>query len=154
MTESRRKQLVFGLFLVAVIFGLFMKPWERRRPDRPVESTVQPQAEESRESVAAIMAETDERAKIRFASAWPENPFGRRDAVAPESDQAPTIVEKDDGPVPRLQGIMNVDGRKVCVIDRRTLTVGETIDGWRIATIGENEVVLTRSGRRLRLSLR
>jgi len=143
---------VFGLFIVAVIFGLLMKPWERRRPSRLVESAAQPQAEESRESAPATA--TDERATIRFAVAWPADPFGRRDAVAPETETEPGIVERIDEPIPRLQGIMNVDGRRVCVIDRRTLTAGETIDGWRIETVGENEVVLTRGGRRLRLDLR
>ncbi|HUU45035.1 MAG TPA: hypothetical protein VM118_04815 [Acidobacteriota bacterium] len=154
MTESKRKRLLFAVFIAAIILGLAMRPWERRRPHRPAESVSPPSAEASEAAATVDVTKTAAGVGIRFATAWPEDPFGRRDATTPLAEPKPVVVDRHDKPTAKLQGIMHVDGRKVCVIGRRTLAVGETVDGWKIAAIGNNNVLLTKGAQRLRLDLR
>ncbi|MEW5702598.1 MAG: hypothetical protein AB1792_10255 [Candidatus Zixiibacteriota bacterium] len=156
MNERTRKRIVYATFIGAVIFGLLMRPWERHRRSDVTTTT---------ESVAATMAPAvvpPDRAAIdtgivldrcAFAPTWPRDPFRGRVDLTGTSTSVIAVETRQAEPGLVLQGVMTVEGRRVCVINGRVGQVGSVIDGWRVLRIDETQVVLVRGQETLRLDL-
>jgi hypothetical protein len=151
MTEAKRKRVLLGLFIAAVIFGLLTKPWERKKPNVPADSsrTEERTTVEVASAPAATMDIRTQSPTIQFATTWPRDPFGPHETSEPE----PAAIEDDRGTQLRLQGIMRVKEQRACVIGGRTYRSGETVEGWKIVRIESDAVVLADRSGQIRLEL-
>jgi len=70
----------------------------------------------------------------------------------PASAVAPSTSAAEDRPVElQVSMILHGPGRSSAVIDGRTLSVGDRIQGFTVAAIRQNRVILDRDGRRVEL---
>ena len=143
MTAQKRQKLMFAILIVSVLFGLVMKPWERRKP------AVVVQQNGPVEIAVATAQEASALTEVVYVSEWPaRDPFKQPDekstmvatmAVAEVSLGTPSFA---------LQGIMTVDGQLACVIDGMTRVVGAQVSGWRVEKIEAQGVWVSQGGER------
>jgi len=142
MTQQKRRPLMFAILIVSVLFGLYMKPWERRAekvstPDDSISSAVA--------KVSAPVAVAD----LQFVGEWPDrDPFTRDDEHIGENETATDGFAPADDPSLVLQGIFTVDGRVACVIDGKTRAIGSEIAGWTLVKIDARGVWVSQGGER------
>jgi len=137
-----RQRLMFALLIASVLFGLYMKPWQRRKPVQPL------QPETAAATVATSSVETVA-ADITSASDWPtRDPFTRSDEYVVVSSTAPAEAVDVGEPTFALQGIMTIGGQMACVIDGKTHTVGAQFSGWRLDKIEADGVWVSQGGER------
>ncbi len=142
MTAQKRQRVMFAILIGSVLFGLYMKPWERRKPVR------QSDIETVTASVAVPSVESV-RADITFATEWPtRDPFTRSDEYVVVHSTAPVEAVDMGEPTFALQGIMTIGGQMACVIDGKTHTVGAQFSGWRLDQIDADGVWVSQGGER------
>ncbi|MBD3298562.1 MAG: hypothetical protein GF341_07910 [candidate division Zixibacteria bacterium] len=140
MSEAKRKRIVYAIFIVAVIWGLYNQPWKRPSRDTgPVKST---SPAEAQAQVAASIAQAPMQRPRTVADApnWTSNPFRPMNTNGAEAVAAP---EDDDVALPMLQGTMTVGARQLCVLDGRVHRVGDQVGIWTVADIKAGYVTLT-----------
>ncbi len=139
-SETKRKRIVYAIFIVAVLWGLYNEPWKRPSRDTgPVEST---SPAEAQAQVAATMAPAPVQPPHTEANApdWTSNPF------RPMTSNGAEVVAKpddDDRTPPVLQGTMTVGARQLCVLDGRVHRVGDRVGTWTVSDIKAGHVTLT-----------
>ena len=152
MNEKTRKKVVYVIFVVAVLFGLYMKPWDRRRGEgnAPTAASVEPL------NVNPAAAGRDDSTQIRggavFATEWPDDPFVHRGQAGP----APVVPTSSDEPswAPfTLQGMMQLGGQAACVINGEILKAGDRISGWTVESVSATEAILRLGSERQRLRI-
>ena len=152
MNEKTRKRAVYAIFVLAVLFGLYMKPWDR--PSRE-ESAATITGNPNGEAAAATTHEVDSAQIIGaavFATNWPSDPFAHRGQGA----AAPVISVASDEPLMplfKLQGMMQLDGQNACVINGEILKAGDRISGWTVESVNANEAILRLGSERQRLRI-
>lgn len=143
MTDQKRQRLMLALLVASVLFGLYMKPWERRsKPTAPVQSAG------TETEIAPVTADLQVTA-IAYASAWPANdPFTRPDEYVRQGSV--TVAEDVSFGAPSfvVQGVMTVNGQMVCVIDGQSRTVGSQVSGWQLDKIDAQGVWVSQGGER------
>jgi hypothetical protein len=143
MTDQKRQRLMFALLVFSVLFGLYMKPWERRaKPTAPEQSAA------ATTEIAPVTAEPQP-SEIAYASAWPErDPFTRSEEYRRQG--VVTVAEDVSVGTPSfvVQGVMTVNGQMVCVIDGQTRAVGSHFSGWRLDKIDAQGVWVSQGGER------
>jgi hypothetical protein len=148
MTEKKRKKIVYAVFVLAVLWGLYMQPWKSgQQPTIPDEQTAVSPAPTAMTAVEAAI----QRVVLDVPDAdWTIDPF--RPA---HPDQPVPEPVTDDGPRGELvlQGTLVVEGARLCVINGHRLRDGDEIDGWRVLQIADGEVKLAGFGNE-RLTLR
>ncbi len=143
MSAKKRQRLMFAILIVSVLFGLLMKPWERR--NRPADAS---QADPASEQVAAVSARPM-LAEVAYVTEWPSrDPFSRPDEKSPVGTDPITDEVSLEGPSFALQGIMTVGGQMVCVIDGVSRNVGSQIAGWKVEKIEAQGVWVSQGGER------
>ncbi|HWO57724.1 MAG TPA: hypothetical protein VNN55_09180 [bacterium] len=152
MSASRRRQLLFALLVGSAVFGLYMKPWERRRP------TVGSVADESAPMATNVATMTPSTVPVLVADVgWPaRDPFAQPGEFPTRRDDRPKVADRASLPRPslRLQGIVGVDGTRSCVIGGEVHCVGTTVQGWMITEIAADGIWLSRAGQRLFVPLK
>jgi hypothetical protein len=143
MTEKKRQRIMFAVLIVSVIFGLVMKPWERRvrviPPPDP--SSV---SGELIESVAPAMTAT-----IDAGAEWPDrNPFLSPKPVRQIDAPTDEYFVPAGSPPLTLQGVYTVDGRMACVINGESCSIGARVQGWVVESIDEQGVWVSQGGGR------
>jgi hypothetical protein len=141
MTEKKRKTIVYAIFVLAVLWGLYMQPWKSNRQSEIPDTYA--------ETVPASVASTPIGAAMQRVildvpdAGWVIDPFRPTNNSAPE-----TAPVTDDGPLGELvlQGTLVVDGSQLCVINGHRLHTGDEISGWRIVQIADGEVKLAGFG--------
>lgn len=154
MTEKRRKQVVFAVLVLAVVWGIYNQPWKRYRSPRDSHAEVESNAMEAGPApvAAAVVAAAGTSASATLpVTEWTIDPF--RNAPAAVSSNAPK-APVEVVPVPVLQGIMTAGGEPVCIIGGKILKQGDRIGQWRVRAITDDQVELEKiaDGRRARLS--
>lgn len=135
--------LMYGILLASVVFGLVMKPWQRRS------LTVAVQPVETTSDEATTAAVQPKLADVVYASEWPSrDPFKQGDEKIPVTTFVSTEDVSISAPNFSLQGIMTVGGELACVIDGATRTVGSSISGWQIEKIEAQGVWVLQGGER------
>lgn len=145
MTDQKRRRMMFALLVLSVLFGLYMKPWERRtRTAAPV------QADATSTAAGTETAPVEPQvASIDLMADWPaRDPFTRPGEL--KSRDAAIIVEEVSLGTPSfvVQGVMTVDGQMVCVIDGQIRHVGSQISGWRVDKIDAQGAWVSQGGER------
>lgn len=145
MTDQKRQRMMLALLIGSVLFGLYMKPWERRA--RTVTPITSPGASTAVEVDAeAIDAQT---VVIDFVADWPaRDPFTRPGEL--NSQHAVIVSEEVSLGAPSfvVQGVMTVDGQMVCVIEGQVCRVGSQVSGWRIEKIDAQGAWVSQGGER------
>jgi hypothetical protein len=157
MNERTRKRIVYTIFAGAVILGLIARPWERPHDDpdaaavNPVAALVEPNTATLSPLPPSVVGVTLERREL--ATTWPRDPFRDKDnRVDPALAEVAAMPESAE-PLLTLQGVMTVDGQRVCVINGRVGRVGTVIEGWRVQRIDESRVHLVRGQEAVDLDL-
>lgn len=140
MNETRRKRIVYAVFVITVIWGIYNQPWKSRESDplpkdyAPADTTVVlgDRSPDSRKSaMEPNLAGLD----------WSLDPFR---PVAPGNLSIPSLQSQSN--LPALQGTMTVGGAVRCVLDGKVFRVGEKIGVWSVERIDPGEVTLTGDG--------
>ena len=153
MTEKQRKQIVYGVFLLVALWGLYMEPWKRSQPDAP-SGTDQAAANAAPVVAASIVPVSTMPVEAAVPGApgrWTRDPFGGV-GVSQEPDAHRPPVSPSV--VPILQGIMVVGKAPACVMGNRVMRAGDVIEGWRIDQITADSVVIVHVSDQKRLALR
>jgi hypothetical protein len=138
MKQQKRQKILYAVFVLAVLWGLYMQPWKRRKREAPPPT---PTEQKTQAAVTAAIAGTaDNRMIIPVDLEWPANPF--RPATEREPDEIDDPGSDYYPDAPMLQGTMVVDGVEVCVLGGKVYHSGDHCDTWRIARIAGGEVVL------------
>ena len=157
MNKQTRQRIVYGVFVAAVVLGLYMRPWQRPGQDATVTAnqsiastaTAAASGAESQIASAAVATATP----VVFAAEWPADPFrGSDDHHAAATPAADANIQPSK-PAWALQGIMTVDGERVCVINGQTEKIGATIGGWRVDRIDNDAVWMARGSEKMQLNL-
>lgn len=136
MIEAKRKRIVYGVFLLAVLWGLYMQPWKRRarhRPEPAPAASMDPAAPS-----ATVTSPLADFASISSVADWTIDPFRPTAPVGADDPEGPPIAPN----TPVLQGTMMVRGEEVCVIDGQVCKAGDRSGSWRIVQINNGEVTL------------
>ncbi len=153
MTEKRRKQMVYGVFLLVALWGLTMEPWKRSQPDAP-SRTGEPAPNAAPAVVASIVpvATTPVGATVAGVTGrWTKDPFG---GVAVSTEPGAPRPPVSPSAVPILQGIVVVGKAPACVMGNKVMRAGDVIEGWRIDQITADSVVIVHVSDQKRLALR
>ena len=138
MNEAKRKRIVYAVFSIAVLWGLYMQPWTRLQRDTP--GPASPESVAAAAVAATSSGPVAELAGGALGSDWATDPFrpsGPREPGEPEERQHGL----SKGPV--LQGTMTVHGVEICVLDGRVCRTGDQLGSWRIMQIDKGEVTLS-----------
>jgi hypothetical protein len=134
---------MFAILIVSVLFGLYMKPWERRA--QKVSTTPDDSISSEAAKVSAPVAVAD----LQFVGEWPDrDPFTRDDEHIGENETATDGFVHTDEPSLVLQGTFTVDGRMACVIDGKTCVIGSEVAGWTLEKIDAQGVWVSQGGER------
>lgn len=136
MTGAKRKRIIYAIFVLAALWGLYMQPWtrqERRRAAPPP----------TEHAAAATQPETGTRpiadlASFAGVSEWTIDPFRPAAPVDANDPVEPRAVPQ----APVLQGTMMVRGDEVCVIGGQIYKTGDRAGSWKIVRINNGEVTL------------
>jgi len=139
VTTQKRQRVLIAIFLVAVGWGLYSKPWKSRTPivdDTPGPAEVRPAGETLQAVAVAVIPALDaDLSKLE----WTPDPF--RPAPGEESEVS---VAPETSPmfVPALQGTMAIRGTMQCVLDGRVFKVGDDIGRWTVERIEPGSVII------------
>jgi hypothetical protein len=137
MKEAKRKRVMYGVFIFAMLWGLYMQPWKRGQRNAPA-----PTPSESSEVASVAATVSGPAANLTVVdpgSEWPISPFrpsGLREPDEPE--ERPSGFPQE----PVLQGTMTVRGVEVCVFDGQVCKTGDRRGLWKITGIEKGEVTL------------
>lgn len=143
MTEKKRQRIMFAVLIVSVIFGLFMKPWERRVSVIPSSDTSSMTGEMTASDAPAMTAAID------AGVDWPDrNPFLSPEPIRPIDAPTDEDFALAESPPLTLQGVYTVDGQMACVINGESCSVGSHVQGWVVESIDEQGVWVSQGGGR------
>jgi hypothetical protein len=140
MTEKRRKQIVYAVFVVAVIWGAFNLMGRRR-----IVETVPPESEPS-VTVAAVTPDLQRQKPATVEPQWGRDPFAR-------GGTSIAAIPDEYEPALRLAAISITGGKAIAMIDGKMLSVGDQVNGWRVAAISKSGVRLESHGRQITLKI-
>lgn len=145
MSDQKRQRVMFALLVGSVLFGFYMKPWERRaRTVNPIPTEAPTAATE----VGTVAAETHTAAVV-LATDWPSrDPFTRPGEFRSQNAADVTEAVSIGAPSFVVQGVMTVDGQMVCVIDGHVCSVGSQVSGWRVDRIDAQGAWVSQGGER------
>ena len=132
-----RLLVLIGLLLLAAAFGLYLfLGGERgevlRRPLRRARTPLQPQ-------VAKVSVE-----EVKAYLQGLKGKGGRNPFLSSKDRQWERFLQRMR--IPRLQGIMEVGGERMAMMEGRWLKVGDRVKGFVLARVEEEGVVLRRGG--------
>ncbi|MBW1645613.1 MAG: hypothetical protein JRJ56_04690 [Deltaproteobacteria bacterium] len=107
---------------------------------------------------AATSAARSRRRASGTSSAWRRNPFiplltPRQPEAAIRSPQAAANPEFALSPALELKAIINSGGGYKAIVGSRLVTVGDQVEGYRVAVVESNRVVLLKGKKPLELTL-
>lgn len=141
MTEKRRKQIVYSIFAIAVVWAIFNFP--HRKQQIVSES---PQALESAPATATVTPELPTGATLPASAQWGRDPFDRGGgrATSTPSELAPSF---------RLTVVSAGSGKAMAVINGIMVGQGDVIQGWRVTGISKAGVALASNDRKITLTI-
>jgi len=141
MTEKRRKQIVYSIFAIAVIWAIFNFPHKRKS----IESE-SPQTSGSALVVATATPELSTRPKLALSDEWGRDPFAR-------GSERATSMPSEAIPSFRVAAVSVAGGKAMAVINGKMIGQGDAIEGWRVTAISNAGVVLESNGRKITLKI-
>ncbi|MBI5867491.1 MAG: hypothetical protein HZB43_04250 [candidate division Zixibacteria bacterium] len=152
MTDKKRKQVIFAILVLAVIWGIYNQPWKHYGASRALQERTEAASTAAATAPVMAAAATAQTApsSAGFATEWTVDPFRSTSTTAtPKLPDAP----REAVAVPVLQGIMTTGDKPVCVIGGNILKPGDRVGQWRVHTITSAKVELERVTDRRRVTL-
>ncbi len=152
MTEKKRKQVIFAILVLAVIWGIYNQPWKHYGASPALQEKTE--AASTKAAAAPVMAAAVSVQMVpstaSFATEWTVDPFrcAPTTTTSKSSDAPPEAVA-----VPVLQGIMTAGDKPVCVIGGNILKPGDKVGQWRVHAITADKVELERVTDRRHITL-
>ncbi|MCK4858606.1 MAG: hypothetical protein KAT58_11600 [candidate division Zixibacteria bacterium] len=148
MTDKKRKTLVFGILVVAVIWGIWNNPFSSGKKEsadapRQVANHVAPVVKPAvvGPALAASFANLED---------WRHDPFVRTERAAPRKTTAPAAA----GPSFKLSVISRRGDNSMVIINGRVLRETDMIEGWKVVSIADNSVRLAKGSLTTKLTLK
>ncbi|MBU1318417.1 MAG: hypothetical protein KKG33_06650 [candidate division Zixibacteria bacterium] len=149
MTEKRRKYIVYGILVVAVIWGIWNNPFTAEKKNKPGMSEQAPPPSGPADMVATIAPADIGSVGLTDTQDWKDDPFVRRKAPQRQGAQV------SEAPVQfKLSAISSSGGGTMAIIDGQIVKQGGAIDGWTVASIDGNSVLLKKGSENVKLNLR
>lgn len=137
MNEAGRKKIIYGLLVVAIIYGLANIP--RDSGNLPTENLIDNPAP----TADSLPAAPGQPINIEYYNglAWGSDPFCRT-----FSEKGKTPPKDQPGPRWTLNGIIINDRTTVAVINKNIVHIGDIIAGARVVDIQKDKVTLEQDG--------
>ncbi len=156
MTEAKRKQMMYGILVVAVIWGAWNLSQPRRTP-RPVETQPVSQEVTVQEPTVEALPSIDMAAKR--SEPWGRDPFtgkAARPSSPRESNSASARMSENSarsGKGWSLTGIIDNGTMPFAFINGKMVKVGDLIDQARVVSIEKQKVTLSLNGSQFALKV-
>jgi len=148
VTEKRRKIAVFGILILAVIWGVWNNPFASHgKSDREVSDSMALSDPDPTTPVAVAGVTV---AAGQDVIGWQGDPFSRKKRTS-VSRRAPVVAARTDF---RVSAISSQGGEYMAVVNGKVVQKGDLIAGWTVAEIEELSVLLTRGSERLKLTMK
>jgi hypothetical protein len=128
-----------------------MQPWKGHSPEADSDDVPTGSTADSAHAIPSSGVIQD--ASIEYAAVWPDDPFRRPDERSAASPAKSNMLPPRPTPGVRLQGILIVEGARICVLNGQSYAERALVNGWQIEKIGDNDVMMTRGESRVRLAL-
>ncbi len=149
MKEKARKAIVYGILVVAVIWGIYNNPLSPESKNDPVPDSApmssvstQPLEEPTKASKTS-----DDVALI----AWNDDPFTRNPGPPV---RAADVQPERKPPRFHVTAISGSGKAFMAIVDGKVLREGERLGGWAVAEIDRNSVMLHKGSDRIELKLK
>lgn len=147
MTEKRRKSIVYGILVVAIIWGIWNNPFAAKKKEMDTPQPVPANsAQVANAGIAAPVVAGDD--SIGGLS-WKDDPFVRDRAPRRHTDAVSKKAVQY-----KLSAISTSGGGSMAIVNGQILKQGGTIDDWMVAGIDDNAVLLKKGSENLKLTLR
>ncbi|MBD3218354.1 MAG: hypothetical protein GF310_08760 [candidate division Zixibacteria bacterium] len=143
MTEKKRKKIVYGIFVIAVIWGIFNFPFGRRQNDN-VSPEDRPYPEEG-EIQKALVSGQGSISNPDFTADWGDDPFAQKTAKPQPSSKGSTNLS--------LSAISKSGDDFWALINGKALTKGDQINGWKLIEIAKTSARLSKDGKTIILNI-
>lgn len=143
MSENTRKKMVYGVLVVAIIWGIINNPFAEQTPHQFANST--DSAQWLPEDSVAEPVEVAGVARSDSLLRWKHDPFIR--------PQKAKIVQAESFGL-ALSAISIANGKSMAMINGKIVGSGEIIDGWAVVDIQEQSVFLKKGSRNKELKLK
>lgn len=147
MTEKRRKTIVFGILILAVIWGVWNNPFaSQRKSDRERSDSI---ALSDPDPTTLVAAAGVVDADAPDVAGWQGDPFSRKKRT--NAPRRAVVAARTDF---RVSAISWQGDECMAVINGKVVQKGDLIAGWTVAEIEELSVLLTRGSERLKLTIK
>lgn len=144
---NNTKQIPMLAALLAVAMGAVIFSWRQTHAPPPAVASnagvhageVETLLGEVDRLAASVQTQVEARAERLDVRDWPARVVV---PVVPADPVADPVAETPEQKVLRLKGIARVGEQAVAFVNDSTLSVGETLDGYEVAEIGPEHVVL------------
>ncbi len=147
MTDKRRKIIVFSILAIAVVWGIWNNPLSSKKEIKQVEKQPAMLGEADMPSGGDTEVMPGNTTKFNYGG-WKGDPFRRktvsRKVVRPKKEE----IEL------KLSAISTHGKKSMAVINGKVLGNDGVIDGWAVAEIDDESVLLVKGSRNIRLSLK
>ena len=143
MTDKKRKRIVYAIFVIAVIWGLFNFPFGRKS-EQYVYS--EDNAYETGNEIGLVLAGTsDDPSRLDLSSGWGEDPFAQKTANV---RAVPVISQAFN-----LSAVSKSGDNFWALIDGKAMTIGDEINGWTLTGISPSSARLQKDGKTITLNI-
>jgi hypothetical protein len=140
MNEAWRKRMIFGLLVVAVIWGYFSL-FDHKTETAPVGPQAEPLAGDPAPSAVAAKSKiTDSLLATYHLAAWGSDPFNR-------DPLAISVNLTGETPTLHLLGILYRQTGAQALINGRVIGEGDIVEGYRVMSINRENVIVQSAGR-------
>jgi hypothetical protein len=143
MTEKKRKKIVYGLFIIAVIWGIFNFPFGRSQNEN-VSSEDKPYPEEG-EIQKALASSNAPMISLDLSDEWGDDPFAQKTARPQPSAKESINLS--------LSAISKSGDDFWALINGKALTKGDNINGWKLIEINKTNARLSKDGKTIILNI-
>lgn len=149
MTAARRKYIIHGILVVAVIWGVYNNPFSSRETATDVGCSIEPASAPLVESQQSASVSPD-KAELEQCNDWGHDPFPRKTSRQVVHERV-TVSEKLDF---KLSAISESGSKVMAIINGKIVRKGGEIDDWIVAEIDNDRVVMNRGAERVELKLK
>ena len=148
MSDKRRKIIVYSILAIAIVCGIWNNPLSskdeaKQQEEQPV---VLGEADITHDSELAVI-DVPEIPKYHNQDGWKDDPF-RREIVRRKIAQVNKEIEL------KLSAISTQGNRSMAIINGKVLSKNGLIDGWAVAEIDAESVLLVKGSKNVKLNLK
>lgn len=142
MTEKKRKKIVYGIFILAIIWGIMNNPFGRK------DSAYDASADNPEQATIASLATAGigTQANLDLNDQWGNDPFV-------QSSKTKSYAN-NNSPRFNLTAISESGGEYWALINGQILSQGETVRGWTVTKVTNRKAYLKKDGKTVSLTIK